>query len=270
MARIDEIQAAARRRAGLPVEGDSARIDEGLTPLTQKAVAPFITGETLQESRQDRGPEFGTAFEDLRQALSDPQAAAAPLIQTLLQALEPGFAEERTRQADEFRRAGATSDATKAIASSKLSSSQGRRRTEAGVQGLLRFLTPLLQGRQSALASTAGPLTTSSTRSRDFGFGPQQQVVRRSSGGGGGGILRAGSPAPTGGINFAPSFSLGPQGEAVQAVPDSGAAGTPQFGATSFAPGDAFIAPGQTSFDNSDLEQFQDFSQEDTDFFFGR
>ena len=247
------------------------RVEEGLTPLSRRAVAPFITSEQLSEREQETflPEEFGTAFQDLRTALASPQEAAGPLIQTLLQALEPGFEEERGRQADLFRKAGAFADPTRLAAQTRLAGRQGQRRTQTGVQGLLSFLGPILQGRQSALASIPTLSRTADvSRSRGFGFGPQPS--RGGGGGGGGGArpaLRArGGGGGTGGINFAPQFNLGPTGEAVPAAP----AGTPSFGATAFAPGGADIAPGQTSFSNADLAQFQDFAPIDQDFLFQR
>lgn len=247
-------------RAGTP------RVEEGLTALTQRQVAPFITGESLRESETFLPPEFQTAFADLRTALSSPSREAAPLIQTLIQALQPSEADARQRQADLFRKSGAISDASRAVAGGRLESDIIRNRQTTGAEALLKFIGPLLQGRQSALASIP-TLSRDTTRSRDFGFGPQ--AAR-----GGGGIRRGGgisrqlrAPTPSG-INFAPQFNLGPGGEAQQA-PAGLPAAAPSSGAVAFGPGD-FDLGGQTSFSNQDLQGFQDFSQQDQDFLFGR
>jgi len=240
--------------------------------LEQRTTAPFITGTRTQETFLP--PEKTTAFEDLRSTLDDPQAAAGPLIQTLLAALAPSEDRARLKQADEFRSAGAISDASRAVASSRLEGDIVRNRQTTGVQALLQFLVPLISGRVGALQ---GIPALSRSESANFGFAP---VQRRQD-------IRS-APRPTAaranasgqqdfqtlldlvqGTNQSPP--LGQQQQQPAPSAPSRSAGTPSFGATSFAPGTDFApAPGQTSFTNQDLTAFQDFSQEDQDFFFGR
>ncbi len=229
--------------------------------------APFVTSRQEQETFLP--PEKITAFENLNATLDDPFGGTGiqSIIQALLESLVPGEDIARRNQADQFRRSGAISDASRGVAGARLEGELGRNRSTTAAQGLLKFLAPLLQGRSAALS---GIPALSRSSGESFGFAPQVQHIRNagapqsaSRGGGGGG----------GGLDFNPSFdfSFGGGGGGGSADPAAPAA-TFTPGATAFAPGGGHPFAGS----GSTLKPFRQFSQSSTpaqpdfDFLFGR
>jgi len=258
--------------------------------------APFLTGRSEQETFL---PEQKlTAFEDLRTTLDDPARGVGPIIQTLLQALQPSEERARRNLADEFRKAGAISDASRAVEGRRLEGDILRGRSTTAASALLQFLSPLIQGRVGALS---GIPALSRGTAQNFGFprGPSQQQLNQQSaqraragvGGitGGGGSAEANTAAARQQFLASqqalfpgtPQFSLGPTGQAQPAAPiplgRAPSRGAVAFGPTEGARGqEGFGVPGftgQGTVDQpftQDIQGFEDFSQADQDFFFGR
>ena len=119
---------------------------------------PHTVQTSTRQQQQTREtflpPQKITAFENLNRALDDPFSGTGiqNVIQALLESLVPGEEAARRTQADQFRRAGAISDASRAVAGAQLETGLQRGRATTAAEGFLRFLQPLLQGRAAALS----------------------------------------------------------------------------------------------------------------------
>lgn len=201
------------------------------SPEDRSGTAPFVTNRQRQETFLP--PEKIQAFENLNETLDDPFGGTGiqSIIQQLLESLVPGEDIARRNQADQFRRSGAISDASRGVAGARLEGELGRNRSTTAAQGLLQFLAPLLQGRGTAL--TGIPALTKSS-SESFGFAPPAQHIRNARG--------SGSTAPAsgggrgGGVNQI--FNFG----------DDGGGGGGGGGGGSVGPGPAEFSPGASIF----------------------
>lgn len=246
--------------------------------IAEQTRAPFLTGETFLPEQKI------TAFEDLRTSLSDPFTQVQPILQTLLESLRPGEDIARRNLADEFRKAGATSDASRAVAGAQLETGLQRTRGTTAAEGFLKFLSPLLQGRAAALSGIPGG-------SRRFGFQPgpstrelnqrSTAAARRQQGlfaGGGAAAnnLQAALQAQASREQLFPRTPTEPLTRFTQA-PEPPSFAPPSSGAVAFGPGAGspedfgFGGTGSPDQPFTGLPSgFGDFSQEDQDFFFGR
>ncbi len=188
----------------------------------------FTSGTRSSQSTRETflPPEKITAFENLNKTLDDPFSGTGitNIIQTLLQSLLPGEELSRRSQADEFRKSGGLSDASRAVASSRLESGFQRNRSETAARGFLAFLGPILQGRSNALSGIPA-LSRGQTSSSAETFRQGQHAGAPTSGGGGGG-------APG-----TPSEGLNRGGGDLRPDPSLDAFARFSTGATGFGPG---------------------------------
>ena len=163
-------------------------------------------------------PEKITAFENLNRSLDDPFSGTGiqNIIAALLQSLIPGEEESRRTQADQFRKAGAISDASRGVAGAQLEGTIGRNRSTTAAEGFLRFLQPLLQGRAAALSGIPALSRSQGTSSAEtfrpgvHAGAPSGGGTRRASlprGGGGGGTSLSNPPVNQGDLDFFANFA---------------------------------------------------------------
>jgi len=145
-------------------------------PQHTSQFAPITTSLTTRRTDERLPEEKITAFENLNETLRDPFTGTGitNIIQTLLDQLVPGEEAAEQRQADEFRKAGAISDASRGVASSRLKEGFQRARGGVASAALLDFFNSLVRGRTGALTGIPS-LSSSESRSESFGFAPPVQ-----------------------------------------------------------------------------------------------